>query len=189
MMTTDTKAVLPKFNPIILWLGLIILVLVVGGMWVFVNRIPQQSTLTGLEPAPVQGHPAPEISLVSTAGQLMTLSDYRGKPVIINFWATWCAPCRAETPDLQAIHRELGDQVVIFSVNATQQDQGNIEGFMEEFGVTFPVALDTEGEAFAAYRVLGLPTTVFINKEGIVEEVFTGPVNKAYVESKIPEIS
>lgn len=172
------------------WPGLIILVLILGGIWIAVNRTPagSQTTQAGLAPAPVKGHPAPEISLVSTTGQPMKLSDFRGKPVVINFWATWCAPCRIETPELQDVYRERGDEVIIFSVNATQQDQGDIEAFIQEFGLTFPVALDAEGKTFKDYNVLGLPTTVFVTKDGIINEVFTGPVNKAYIESKIPEL-
>jgi len=171
------------------WLILIGLVVVLGGLWLFANRVVSDGLdLAGLEPAPIKGHPAPEISLVSTTGQAMALSDFQGKPVIINFWATWCAPCRYETPDLQDIHRELGDEVVIFSVNATAQDQGDIEGFMDEYGVTFPVLLDPESAAFDAYNVMGLPTTVFVDKDGIIKEIFTGPVNKAYMESKLPEL-
>ncbi len=170
------------------WLGLIVMVIIAGGGWIFVNRIPQEAQNNQLEPAPVKGHPAPEISLLSTTGERINLSDFRGKPVVINFWATWCTPCRIETPELQELHRERGDEIVIFSVNATQQDGGDIEGFMQEFGMTFPVMLDTDGQAFKDYGVYGLPTTIFVNKHGVIHEVFTGLVNKAIIESKIPDL-
>jgi thiol-disulfide isomerase/thioredoxin len=170
------------------WIFLLVAVLVVGGGLIFLNRVPGQSRLAQLEPAPIKGHPAPEISLVSTGGEPLSLSDFKGKPVVINFWATWCAPCRAETPDLQEVHRELGDEMVIFGVNVTQQDQGDIEAFLQEFGVTYPVGLDVDGEAFRAYSVLGLPTTVFVDRNGIINEVFTGPVTKAYVASKLGDL-
>lgn len=170
------------------WLVIITFALFLGGFWIVINRISDNQIQAELEPAPVKGRLAPEISLLSLAGEPMQLSDLRGKPVIINFWATWCAPCRAETPELQDLHRERGDEVIIFSVNATAQDQGDIAGFVEEFGVTFPVVLDSDGVAFKDYKVIGLPTTVFVGADGIINEVFTGPVNRAYMESKIPEL-
>ncbi|MEM7031832.1 MAG: redoxin family protein [Chloroflexota bacterium] len=171
------------------WLVIITFVLFLGGFYIAVNRVVVQGQATQLEPAPVKGHPAPEISLVSTTGQTLNLSDFQGKPVIVNFWATWCAPCRVETPELQDLHRERGDDVIIFSVNATAQDSGDIDGFIEEFGMTFPVVLDPDATAFKTYNVLGLPTTVFIDADGVIQEVFTGPVNRAYMESKLPELS
>lgn len=176
-----------KQNPMVRWMVLLGAVLILGGAWTITNRIPGDST-GDLSPAPIKGHPAPELVLNTTTGGQMRLSDNKGKPVIINFWATWCPPCRAETPDLQAIHRELGDELVIFSVNLTSQDGGDIEGFMNEFGVTFPVGLDVDGSAALSYNVLGLPTTIFIDRNGIVNEVFTGAVNKAYIEAKLSEL-
>lgn len=170
------------------WLVIITFVIFLGGFWIVLNRISEQSNPGELEPAPVVGRLAPEIALVSLSGESLQLSDFRGQPVIINFWATWCAPCRAETPELQDLHRERGDEVIIFSVNATAQDQGDIAGFVEEFGVTFPVVLDTEAVAFKDYNVIGLPTTIFVNAEGVINEIFTGPVNRAYMESKIAEL-
>ena len=170
------------------WLVVMTFVLFLGGFWIALNRVVVPAQTTQLEPAPVKGHPAPEIALVSTTGESLKLSDFRGKPVIINFWATWCAPCRVETPELQDLHRERGNEVIIFSVNATAQDQGNIDGFIEEFGMTFPVVLDPDAVAFKDYNVLGLPTTVFVGADGVIREVFTGPVNRAYMESKIPEM-
>jgi thiol:disulfide interchange protein len=73
-------------------------------------------------------------------------------------------------------------------VNVTVQDQGDIDAFLQEFGVTYPIVLDESGDTFKTYNVLGLPTTVFVDRDGIVNEIFTGPVNKAYVESKVSEL-
>ncbi len=171
-----------------LWGGLIVLALVLGGAWTLINRVPQTSPAASLPVAPIKGHPAPEIALDTLDGQTVRLSDFRGKPVIVNFWATWCPPCRAETPELQALHRELGDKVVLLGVNVTSQDNGDVAGFVREFGVTYPILLDVDGKAFQDYNILGLPTTIFIDRNGIVNEVFTGAVNKAYIESKLPEL-
>lgn len=169
------------------WLVLIALVLVAGGSWIVLSRGPQTQTAeAALAPAPVKGHPAPAITLNNVDGQVVNLSDFHGRPVLINFWATWCPPCRAEMPDFQAIHRELGDKVAIIAVNATAQDEvANVQPFMDEFGITFPVLLDTTGQVMSNYNVRGLPTTIFVDSDGVVQEVFTGAVNKAYIESKL----
>ncbi len=171
------------------WIILIGVVVVLGGVWTIANRVPGNASSAGeLAPAPIKGHPAPNFTLTTTDGQTVSLTDFKGKPVLLNFWATWCPPCRAETPDLQATHREIGDKLTIIGVNMTSQDGGDVTAFMREFGVTYPVVLDSNGDAARAYNILGLPTSVFIDRNGIISEVFTGAVNKAYVESKVPEL-
>jgi thiol-disulfide isomerase/thioredoxin len=178
------------------WAMLIALVLVLGISWiVFSKTLLNSVSASGgeaviLEPAPVAGHPAPDFELVSTEGKTIRLSDFRGKPVILNFWATWCGPCRAEFPEFQKAAVDNADRLVIIGINNTTADQPDlIPDFLREFGVTFPIVLDEKGETVKTYRILGLPTTVFIDSNGIVNEVFTGPLNKAYIESKISELN
>jgi len=179
------------------WGVLIGLVLILGAGWILLSRnMIEQSQLTGgnaagLEPAPVAGHPAPDFELTAVDGTTIRLSDYRGKPVILNFWATWCAPCRAEFPEFQEAAVDNADRLVIIGVNNTSADQADqVPDFLQEFGITFPIVYDTnDGATVETYRILGLPTTIFIDSNGIVNEVFTGPLNKAYIESKISELS
>ncbi len=171
------------------WLAMIAAVLLLGGGWIIINSDKaEEGAETTLEAAPIKGYPAPEITLETTDGQTLNLSDFKGKPVLINFWATWCPPCRAEMPDFQAVYRELGDDVIIFSVNAASQDNGDVNAFMEEFGITFPVLLDKTGLAGVTYNVRGLPTTIFVDRNGVINEVFTGGLNKAYLEAKLSEL-
>ncbi len=142
-----------------------------------------------MEPAPIAGHPAPDFELKNLEGEVVRLSNFRGRPVIVNFWATWCAPCRAEFPDFQQIAVENGDNLVIIGVNYTANDSpALVPGFVEEFGITFPIVLDETGETVETYQVIGLPTTVFVDNNGIIKEVFTGPINKAYIEGKLAEL-
>jgi thiol-disulfide isomerase/thioredoxin len=178
------------------WAVIIALVLILGISWIAFSKtlLNTASGIGGeavvLEPAPVAGHPAPDFELASTEGQPVRLSDFRGKPVILNFWATWCAPCRAEFPEFQKAAVDNADRLVIIGVNNTTADQPDlVPDFLKEFGVTFPIVLDEKGETIKTYRILGLPTTVFIDSNGIVNEVFTGPLNKAYIESKISELN
>ncbi len=176
------------------WIALITVVVILGGSWIVYSRNLIGSGVTGgdaivLEPAPVPGHPAPDFELISTDGETIRLSDFKGTPVIVNFWATWCGPCRAEFPDFQRAAVDNADQLVIIGVNNTSADQVElVPAFLEEFGITFPVVLDEDGSTAKAYRILGLPTTIFIDSSGVVDEVFTGPINKAYIESKIEKL-
>jgi peroxiredoxin len=177
------------------WLVLIGLVLILGASWIAFSRfLVDTTTTTGeaiiLEPAPIAGHPAPDFKLVSTEGKTITLSDFRGQPVILNFWATWCAPCRAEFPEFQKAATDNADRLVIIGINNTSADNvDSIPAFLDEFGVTFPIVLDETGDTVKTYRIIGLPTTVFIDSNGVVNEIFTGPLNKAYIESKISELN
>jgi peroxiredoxin len=92
-------------------------------------------------------------------------------------------------PDFQKAATDNADTLVVIGVNNTASDTPELVlDFVEELGVTFPIVLDEEGKTVETYRVLGLPTTVFIDRNGIVNEVFTGPVNKDYIESKIPDL-
>jgi thiol-disulfide isomerase/thioredoxin len=138
----------------------------------------------------VAGHPAPPFELVTLEGEILRLSDLRGKPVILNFWATWCGPCRAEFPEFQKAAVDNADRLVMIGINNTSIDRADlVPDFLTEFGITFPIALDPDGEMTTLYQIKGLPTTIFIDSNGIVNEVFPGPLNKAYIESKISELS
>jgi peroxiredoxin len=175
------------------WGVLIGLVIVTGGIWILFSSSQLVNTssdrIASLEPAPVVGHTAPDFELATPAGEIIRLSDYRGTPVIVNFWATWCGPCRAEFPEFQEAAVDNAGSLVIIGVNSTSTDQAeSIPAFLEEFGITFPIVLDEQGDVVDLYRVLGLPTTVFIDSNGVINEVFTGPLNKAYIESKISEL-
>lgn len=176
------------------WVVSIIAVVVLGSVWVVFSQTIRTNQLEGdtvitLQPAPIPGHPAPDFALRTLDGEILRLSSLQGEPVIVNFWATWCAPCRKEFPDFQAAYTDNADRLTIIGVNSTSADQEErIAPFVEELGVTFPIVLDEDGDTVEAYHVRGLPTTIFIDADGVVAEVFTGPINKAYIEARLADL-
>lgn len=150
-----------------------------------VNGILSPSDLAG---AIQIGEVAPDFSLISATGEPLTLSDFQGQPVIVNFWATWCAPCRFEMPELQeAVEAYAGDNLALLAVNREEEAETIIDFFDElsaDEGIdfTFPSLLDDRAEVAEAYGVFNMPTTYFINAEGVVTAVHRGPVVRSQID-------
>lgn len=124
-------------------------------------------------PAPRPGRYAPDFSLDDLDGNLVALSDHRGKKVILNFWATWCPPCRAEMPDLERLAREHEGTLTVLLVDLEEEDE-QIRPFLEDVGITLVPLLDAEAEVAKMYRVSALPTSVIIDEDGVIQEVQVG---------------
>jgi cytochrome c biogenesis protein CcmG/thiol:disulfide interchange protein DsbE len=166
-------------------LSLIILALGVG--WIWFSRTPLSSGSVDLLHAPQAGFSPPDFSLACLTGEEFKLSDMTGKPLVINFWASWCPPCRAEMPALNQISQEYGNSgLVVAAVNATSQDSLNdVSAFVSTYQLTFPIPLDSAGSAARDYNVHSLPTTFFITAEGVVNKVIIGgplPVSMLRIE-------
>lgn len=118
-----------------------------------------------------QTYAAPDFTAYTAAGEAVKLSDYVGRPIVLNFWASWCGPCQMEMPDFDAKYQELGSQVQFLMINMTDGDRETVEGaasFITQKGYTFPVFFDTHYSAAIAYNVYSLPTTFFIDEKGQV---------------------
>jgi peroxiredoxin len=120
------------------------------------------------------GDPAPDFTLPTIDGQTVQLSKLRGQPVLVNFWATWCPPCRAEMPSLQAAFEEKGEEVKFIAVDL-QESLKTVQQFAEDFGLSFTIALDYGGNSRADYNLRGIPETFLIDEQGIVRYIKIGP--------------
>ncbi len=165
-------------------------VLILGGTWTWWGRVPNEAVgLGAVSAAPRPGFVAPDFTLETLDGEAITLSDLRGKGVVINFWAGWCLPCRTEMPALERTWNALGDDgLVILAVNL-QESPNRVGAFVEQFGLTFPILLDRDGSVFEQYQVQLYPTTFFINREGVIQDViFGGPMAETLIASKAAEL-
>jgi len=138
-----------------------------------------------------RGTAAPEIDLPTLTGGHVKLSALRGHPVVVTFWGTWCPPCREEFPELVAMqkaHRDAG--LVVLAVNQRDQELTTkaVEDFVHEYGVDFPVALDNRGHSRRTFRLVGLPTLVFIDTAGVIQGIHPGPASRAEMDSGLATI-
>jgi len=125
------------------------------------------------------GERAPEFTGTTVDGETVSLSDYRGQIVLINDFATWCGPCLFETPHLVEAHN-LGD-IAVLGLNLGE-DEHYVTGYRDRFDVTYPLILDTDGTLTEIYRPLGLPTSWFIDGNGVLRYVYTGPMTMAMID-------
>lgn len=120
------------------------------------------------------GKVAPVFQLEDLNGKTVSLKEFRGKVIVLNFWATWCAPCRAEMPSLENLYRNLKDKGLVIIGVSVDSSEKTVQSFVKERGITFPILLDKRKEvSFDDYGVIGLPVTFLIDKKGIiVDKVF-----------------
>jgi peroxiredoxin len=129
--------------------------------------------------APTEPKPVPEITFFDGSGNERSLADFRGEVVVLNLWATWCAPCRHETPFLQSLYeqrRDEGLEIVGISMD-TGDARDQVEEFVREFGVRYPILLDPQMRGMDSYRVLGLPASFLIDRDGTLRWMRFGPVS------------
>lgn len=147
----------------------------------------ETSSITELESSAVTSQPVDvdEKPLIGYKAPPLSLTDYRtgevydihqsDKPVVINFWASWCGPCHVEAPELVALNERFKDGVNLYTVNLSQVDQPDaMDQFVQLYNFEFPVLTDDDGSIGSAYQILAIPTTLFINSEGIIEHIIRG---------------
>jgi len=182
-----------------------ILTVIVGGLWYWEERqsgengdyddafgivaLPDVKNVTGESPRPEVGRAAPDFLLETPSGGTLRLSDLQGSPVLVNFWASWCPPCRSEMPELvDAYERYKSDGLVIVGVDL-QETNDQVNEFAEDFGVDFPLVIDRDSEVGDAWRlggpIKGLPSSYFIDERGVIQERFFWPLNEEFLEDRL----
>jgi len=168
-----------------------VLILISGAIWISFSATFPGGNSNSRIPAPQQGFLAPDFSLQTFDGETITLSEFRGQPVLVNLWASWCGPCRQEMPAMERVYREYkGKGFVILAVNATNQDSiSNARSFVNELGLSFPILLDREGLVSKLYHLRALPTSFFIDKNGMIQEVVIGgPMAEALLRTRVERL-
>lgn len=132
----------------------------------------------GGEPRPRVGYVAPAIDVVDLDGRPVQLSDFAGQAVFLNFWASWCPPCRMEMPEIEKLAASLPPGTTVLTVNVTVQESSPLSGpaYLAQQKYTFPAVLDLAGRTTQAYQVISLPTNLFIGPEGVVTARVNGPL-------------
>ncbi|MCM3653618.1 TlpA family protein disulfide reductase [Metabacillus litoralis] len=136
-----------------------------------------------------EGNVPPDFELMTLDGEKMSLSSLEGKKVILNFWATWCPPCREEMPDMQKIHDEYEGEVVVAAVNLTssEKNSASVKHFVDELGLSFPVLLDEDGKINKQFEVLSYPTSYIVNKDGVITTKFVGAMTYEQMQDFIAD--
>lgn len=164
--------------------------LILGLGWIWFSTAPASAT-GGKIPAPQTGFLAPNFTAKALDGQTVKLSDLRGKVVLVNIWASWCPPCRAEMPAIEHTYQAYKNQgFMVLAVDSTVQDTvANAQAFVNENQLSFPILMDETGEITRLYRVQSLPTSFFIGPDGVIREVIVGgPMAQALLVSRVEKL-
>lgn len=158
---------------------LMALVLILGFAWITATRVVQPTNIGAQVPRP--GFVAPDFALPTLDGDTIRLSDLRGRPVVINFWATWCPPCRTEMPAIIREYNRYKDRgLIVLAVNQAESP-AKIIPFRDEYGMPFPILLDERMEVSKLYEIRFLPTTFFVAPNGTITDMVTGGMNEGAV--------
>lgn len=150
------------------------------------------ATVSSTEPlksGPQAGMLAPAFSLQGGEGQNYEVGGPRDKAVLLNFWASWCDPCKAEAPELNKIADKYKDRLDIYGINVTRYDyKGNAERFVDKYALVFPVMYDLKGDVYARYNGTVFPTNVLIGRDGVVLDVILGGITADEMEAKLTKL-
>lgn len=174
------------------WFGVLLIVLLIGiaGFNLYNDRKEvTEIDSTGIAVSDDQtgiaiGDRAPDFKVQTMDGKEVNLSDYKGKKVFLNFWATWCPPCKAEMPHMQAFYEEQPEDVEILAVNLEESTEKAAD-FAKQYELTFPILMDADGTVAETYEVYTIPTTYVLNEDGTVHQKIVGPMDEPMMQELI----
>ncbi|MBK8985519.1 MAG: TlpA family protein disulfide reductase [Chloroflexi bacterium] len=170
------------------WAIWIVVAALLGGGWIVLSKedVRQAQTPT-LTEAPIVGHLAPDFTLPTVLGETHTLSAYRGQPVVLNFWASWCGPCRVEMPFFTRAQMKFNGRATILGVNQGES-LTTVRDFATRQAIGYPLLVDDDNDVNLRYTINSLPTTIFVDADGVVREVIVGVVSQAVLEDRISSL-
>lgn len=169
-------------NRKVLLIGLVVILPLIGILFLALGNDPTRIR------SPLIGKPAPEFTLRDiTTGEVVSLESVRGKPIVVNFWATWCVPCYAEHPHLVAAARQYGDQAMFVGVIYDDEEEA-VNRFLRQYGHSYPVLRDPDGRAAIAYGIFGVPETFFIDASGTIVAKHVGPLDQSALQQYLSRI-
>jgi peroxiredoxin len=130
-----------------------------------------------------------EVRLTDLVGRPVRIDDFRGRPLWINFWATWCPPCQQETPDLRAAYEANRDGGFALLAISVQEPVDDVRSFVQRYGLTYDIGLDSTGAVFSTYSVFGLPTHYFVDRTGVIRDRYFGPLSRQQMDQKVARIT
>jgi cytochrome c biogenesis protein CcmG/thiol:disulfide interchange protein DsbE len=177
------------------WNVAFLLTLVLGVVLIGATRVRPEAGAVAPPPPPAEAAPAPEIgrlapdfTLETPGGEVVSLAELRGQVVLINIWATWCPPCRAEMPTIQAVYERYGPEG--FAVAAVNMNEGPevVAAYLRDHGLSFPVPLDRDGQVSFAYRANALPSSFFVDRRGVIRAIYRGPMSRGVITGTVERL-
>ncbi|MBW3672216.1 MAG: TlpA family protein disulfide reductase [Acidobacteria bacterium] len=169
-------------NRKVLLIGLVVILPLLGILFLGLGNDPTRIR------SPLIGKSAPEFTLRDvTTGEVVSMEAVRGKPMVVNFWATWCVPCYAEHPYLVAAARQYGEQAMFVGVIYDDEEEA-VNRFLRQYGRSYPVLRDPDGRAAIAYGIFGVPETFFIDSSGTIVAKHVGPLDRSTLQQYLSQI-
>ncbi len=167
---------------------LLVAAVLLGGAWIAISQIPATQVTASTAPAPLPGYSAPDFTLTTILDETIQLSETVGQPVVVNFWATWCGPCEAEMPDINAAYLAHKDEgLVVLAVDMAEHPE-TVRSFVKYYDLAFHILIDADQDVGHHYGARALPTTYFVDRSGNIVHMYFGQMRESDIEVGLRKI-